>query len=166
MDFLGSIKTDSKSILTLIIPDLHFVLLKIIENKNSKKVVDVFNNIQDKVGIDNFKLLFPAILTDRDPSFSDISGIEIDHSTGELRTRIFFCDAFKSNQKASVENMNKQLRKYFPKKESIDHLTDADMKNVMNFINNLRVLSLSGFTPNEAFIRVYGEELLDSITDI
>ena len=165
MDFLGSIKSDSKSILTLIVPDLHFVILKIIENKNSQKVVDVFNLIQDKVGIDGFKRIFPAILTDRDPSFSDIAGIEIDLSTGELRTRLYFCDAFKSNQKASVENMNKQLRKYFPKKTSVDNLTDEDMKNVMNFINNLRIPSLSGFTPNEAFIRVYGEDLLNLLME-
>lgn len=139
MDFLGSIKTDHKSILTLILPDLHFVILHIIENKNSQKVIHIFNDIQDKIGI------------------------ECDPSTGELRTRLFFCDAFKSNQKASVENMNKQLRKYFPKKTSVDNLNDDDMKNVMNFINNLRVPSLSGFTPNEAFIRVYGEDILKKL---
>lgn len=164
MDFLGSIKTDRKSILTLIIPDLHFVMLFLVENKNSQKVVGIFNNLQKKIGIDHFKKILPVILTDRDPSFSDITRIECDYDTGELRTRLFFCDAFKSNQKASVENMNKQLRKYFPKKSSVDHLTDEDMKNVMNFINNLRVPSLSGFTPNESFIRVYGEELLYLLT--
>ena len=163
MDFLGSIKTDRKSILTLIIPELHFVILRIIEDKNSQKVVDVFNDIQDKIGIEAFKKIFPVILTDRDPSFSDMVGIESDHDTGELRTRLFFCDAFKSNQKASVENMNKQLRKYFPKKASVDNLTDEDMTNVMNFINNLRVPSLSGSTPTEAFIRVYGEDILNKL---
>lgn len=163
MDFLGSIKTDRKSILTLIIPDLHFVILRLIENKNSQKVVDVFNDIQDNIGIEAFKKIFPVILTDRDPSFSDMVGIETDYNTGELRTRLFFCDAFKSNQKASVENMNKQLRKYFPKKASVDHLTDEDMNNVMNFINNLRVSSLSGSTPTEAFIRVYGEDILNKL---
>ena len=163
MDFLGSIKTDRKSILTLIIPDLHFVILHIIENKNSQKVVDVYNTIQDKIGIEDFKKVFPAILTDRDPSFSNMEGIEFDNNTGEIRTKLFFCDAFKSNQKASVENMNKQLRKYFPKKTSVDNLTDEDMKNVMNFINNLRIPSLSGFTPNEAFIRVYGEDTLNNL---
>ena len=42
-------------------------------------------------------------------------------------------------------------------------LTDEDMKNVMNFINNLRVPSLSGFPPNEAFIRVYGEDILNKL---
>lgn len=163
MDFLGSVMKDSKSILTLIIPELHFTLLRIIENKNSRKVVKVFDDIQQRLGIENFKSVFPAILTDRDPSFSDMIGIEYDSTTGEERTRLFFCDAFKSNQKASVENMNKQLRKYFPKGKSVDRYTDSDMDNVMNFINNLRIPSLSGFTPNEAFMKVYGQELLDKL---
>ena len=166
MDFLGSIKSDSKSILTLIIPNLHYVFLKIIENKNSCKVVKVFDEIQQHIGIDAFKKIFPVILTDRDPCFSDMFGIEFDKETGEQRTRLYFCDAFKSNEKASVENMNKQLRKYFPKKESVDKYTDDDMANVMNFINNLRVQSLSGATPTEAFIRVYGEDILKNLMKI
>ena len=75
------------------------MILHIIENKNSQKVVDVYNTIQDKIGIEDFKKVFPAILTDRDPSFSDMISIECNSNTGELRTRLFFCDAFKSNQK-------------------------------------------------------------------
>lgn len=147
----------------MIIPDLHFVILKIIENKNTQKVVDVFNDIQKQIGIRFFQWIFPAILTDRDPAFSNIEGIECNSSTGELRIRLFFCDAFKSNQKASVKNINKQLCKYFPKKSSIEHFTHQGMKNVMSFINNLRIPSLSGTTPNEAFVRAYGQELLEQL---
>ena len=62
--------------------------------------------------------------------------------------------------------MNKQLRKYFPIKESVDKYTDDDMANVMNFINSLRVQSLSGATPTEAFIRVYGEDILKNLMRI
>ena len=69
MDFLGSIKTDSKSILTLIIPELHFVFLYLIENKNSNKVVSTFNEIENLIGCDKFNEVFPSILTDRDPCF-------------------------------------------------------------------------------------------------
>ena len=89
--------------------------------------------------------------------------IEFSCVTGEERTHVFYCDAFKSNQKANVENMNKQLRKYFPKGKSIDSYTGEDINNAMNFINNLRVPSLSGYTPNEAFEKVYGKELLDKV---
>ena len=158
MDFLGSIKTDSKSILTLIIPELHFVFLFIIENKNAKKVVDTFNLIQNLIGIESFKEVFPSILTDRDPSFSDIEGIEFDPNSGELRTKLFFCDAFRSNQKASVENMNKQIRKFFPKGKSVDNFTQDQIYLIAKAINETPLHSLDGATPREAFSLIFGEE--------
>ena len=158
MDFLGSIKTDSKSILTLIIPELHFVFLFIVNNKNAKKVVDTFNFIQNLIGIESFKEVFPSILTDRDPSFSDIEGIEFDPDTGELRTKLFFCDAFRSNQKASVENMNKQIRKFFPKGKSVDNFNQDQIYLIAKAINETPLHSLDGATPREAFSLIFGEE--------
>lgn len=61
----------------------------------------------------NYTKLFPSILTDRDSCYIDYLCIEISKETGELRSRIYYCDSFNSCQKTNVENMNKQLRKYF-----------------------------------------------------
>lgn len=163
MDFLGSIKTDKKSILVLIIPEISFPFLWNIENKNSRKVVEIFNTLEEKLGLDKLNEIFPSILTDRDPSFSDISGIEFSHISGEQRTNIFFCDAFKSTQKANVENMNKQLRKFFPKKESVDEISDQKIKEINLFIINQPLRSLDGLTPKEAFIKLFGEETLTKL---
>lgn len=110
----------------------------------------------------DFKDVLPSILTDRDPCFSDIEGIEFSKETGERRTFLFFCDAFKSNQKASVENMNKQLRKYFPKGKSIDHLTQDDVDSVNAAIIGSPILSLDGHSPKEAFIAVFGQKAFDA----
>lgn len=158
MDFLGSIKTDSKSILTLIIPEIHFVFLYIIENKNADKVVEVFNSIEALIGYDKFNDVFPSILTDRDPSFSNIKGIEFSTEIGAQRTFLFFCDAFKSNQKASVENMNKQLRKFFPKKSSINNYSQEQVTLIAKTINETPLFSLDGHTPKEAFTLLFGLE--------
>ena len=163
MDFLGSIRSDSNSILSLIIVELHFVILFIVKNKNASKVNELFDHLEQRLGTVSFKKVFPVILTDRDPSFSDFQAIEYSHNTGEERTRLFYCDAFRSNQKATVENIKKQLRQFFPKKQSVDSYTNDDMKVHMMNINNRRVPSLSGFTPNEAFIKLYGQSILDKL---
>ena len=114
MDFLGSVKSDTKSILTLSIVDIHFCLIFLVENKNVEKVVNIFNEIENKIGIEKFRDIFGVILTDRDPCFADFENIESNFN-GEFRTRVFYCDAYVSNQKGNVENLNKQLRKYFLK---------------------------------------------------
>lgn len=163
MDFLGSIRTDHKSILVLVIPQLQFPLLFLLEDKNSKKVNDIFNNLEKDLGLEDFKKVFPSILTDRDPSFNDINGIEFSPITGEQRTFLFYCDAFKSNQKANVENINKQLRKFFPKKTSIDEFTNEDIKRVNLTMINCKLFSLDARSPKEAFITVFGLEVFNKL---
>lgn len=160
MDFLGTIITDNKCILTLTIPELHFVIIRLMERPDSNKVVSLFNDYEEKLGIKDFNLLFPSILTDRDPCFANYIGIEFSHLTGEERTKIYYCDSYTSSQKGNVENMNKQLRKYFPKGKSIDHLTDDDIKTVNEMIISQKISSLGGISPKEAFESVYGSRLL------
>ena len=163
LDFLGSIKSDSKSIISLIMPDLHFSLIDIISNPSADKVVKYFDRLEENLGTEQFKKIFPFILTDRDPCFADVEGICFSKITGEERTRLFFCDPYVSNQKPHIENLNKQLRLHFPKGRSIDHLSKADVKNI-----NIRILkqplkSLDGSSSKEAFSAVFGK---DNFTNI
>lgn len=163
LDFLGNIKTDNKAILTLKLPNLQFTLLDIIKNPNSEKIVNFFDNLEKAIGIDDFKQLIPVILTDRDPCFSDIEGICFSKITGEERCKIFFCDSYTSNQKPNVENMNKQLRLFFPKGKSVDGYTKNDVKNINMTLLNKPLRSLDGFTPKEAFIKVFDENLFNKL---
>lgn len=163
MDFLGKLQSDSKSILTLTIPHLHFVLLFLLEKETAQNVYEVFNRLETLLGLRDFQKVFPYILTDRDFCFKNFIQIEVSELTGEIRTHLFYCDAFNSAQKGNVENMNQQLRLFFPKKQSKQSLTQKDLDLVREQINNRRVNSLSGSTPNEAFVHVYGEEILHKL---
>lgn len=163
LDFLGSIKTDSKNILSFILPNLQFTLLDIINNPDSKKVVEFFDTLEEKIGTQAFIELIPAILTDRDPCMSDIEGICFSKITGEERCKLFFCDPYVSNQKPNVENINKQLRLFFPKKSSVDKYTKQDIKQINNTLLNKPLKSLDSYTPKEAFIKVFGEDLFNKL---
>ena len=163
LDFLGTIKTDSNNILTLVLPDIQFVILSTIKNPNQDKVVEFFDELEEKIGIDAFKELIPVILTDRDPNFTDIIGICFSKVTGEQRCELFFCDAYVSNQKPNVENMNKQLRLYFPKGKTIDTYTKKDIRNINITLLNRPLRSLDSYTPKQAFINIYDEELFDKL---
>ncbi|MDD4642877.1 MAG: helix-turn-helix domain-containing protein [Erysipelotrichaceae bacterium] len=165
MDFLGSVKTDKKSILTLTIPSLHYVILFLVESPNSKKISDIFNHLEISLTTKTFSRIFPFILTDRDPSFSQFDDLEMSLITDIKRTYLFYCDSFNSSQKANVEQMNKQLRKFFPKGKSIDHFTKEEVKDINLIINKYRIASLAGDSPNDAFIKSFGEKSLDILTD-
>ena len=163
LDFLGAIKTDNKNILSLILPNFQFTLLDIINKPDSNKVVEFFDRLEENIGIDNFKELIPVILTDRDPCFNDMDGICFSKITGEERCKIFFCDPYVSNQKPNVENINKQLRLFFPKKSSIDKYSKQDIKQINYTLLNKPLKSLDSYTPKEAFVRVFEEDLFNKL---
>lgn len=163
LDFLGSIKTDNNNILSFILPDLQFVLLDLIKNPNQEKVVEFFDNLEEKIGTNAFIELIPVILTDRDPSFTDIEGICFSKITGKERCKLFFCDGYVSNQKPNVENINKQLRLFFPKGKTIDTYKKQDIKNINKTLINRPLKSLDSYTPKDAFINVFDEDLFNKL---
>ena len=163
LDFLGAIKTDTNNILTLILPNLQFTLLDTINKPNSDKVVEFFDTLEEKIGTDNFKNLIPVILTDRDPCFANIDGICFSKITGEERCKLFFCDPYVSNQKPNVENMNKQLRLFFPKGKSVDKYSKNDIKQINYTLLNKPLKSLDSNTPKDAFIKVFDEDLFNQL---
>ena len=163
LDFLGSIKTDNNNILSFILPDLQFVLLDLIKNPNQEKVVEFFDELEERIGTNAFIELIPVILTDRDPCFTDINGICFSKITGEERCKLFFCDRYASNQKPNVENINKQLRLFFPKGKTIDTYKKQDIKNINQTLLNRPLKSLDSYTSKEAFINVFDEELFNKL---
>ena len=163
LDFLGAIKTDNNNILSFILPNLQFVLLDLIKNPNQEKVVEFFDELEAKIGTNAFIEMIPVILTDRDPSFTDIDGICFSKITGEERCKLFFCDSYVSNQKPNVENINKQLRLFFPKGKTIDTYKKQDIINVNQTLLNRPLKSLDGYTPRDTFINVFDEELFNKL---
>ena len=163
LDFLGAIKTDSNNILSFILPNLQFTLLDIINKPDSRKVVEFFDMLEEKIGTQAFIDLIPAILTDRDPNFADIEGICFSKITGEERCKLFFCDPYVSNQKPNVENINKQLRLFFPKKSSVDKYSKKDIKQINYTLLNKPLKSLDSYTPKDAFVKVFDEDLFNKL---
>lgn len=163
LDFLGAIKTDNNNILTFILPIMQFTLLNIINKPNSEKVVKFFDDLEKAIGVDTFKRIIPVILTDRDPNFADINGICFSKITGEERCKLFFCDPYISNQKPNVENMNKQIRLFFPKGKSVDKYSKDNIKTINKTILSKPLRSLDGNTPKEAFIKVFDQDIFNNL---
>ena len=68
-----------------------------------------------------------------------------------------------SSQKPNVENLNKQLRLFFPKNKSIDKYTKQDIKNINITLLNKPLKSLDSFNPKEAFIKVFDEDIFNKL---
>lgn len=70
--------------------------------------------------------------------------------------KTFHCDAYASWQKGGVENLNGLIRQYIPKGSDISQLTNQQIYDIQEALNNRPRKSLNFLTPNQALAREVG----------
>lgn len=63
----------------------------------------------------------------------------------------YFCDAYASWQKGGIENLNKLIRQYLPKKCDFAKITERDIFEIQERLNNRPRKSNNYLTPNEVY---------------
>ena len=69
----------------------------------------------------------------------------------ELNMLSFFCNPYSSWEKGTVENINGLIRRFFPKKTDFDKITDQEIQQVEDWINNRPMKVLGYKSPNEKY---------------
>ncbi len=72
----------------------------------------------------------------------------------EYGVETYFCDPFASWQKGGVENANKLTRHYLPRHTDLSQLTDRDIYDIQEKLNNRPRKCLNYQTPNEVIKKV------------
>lgn len=72
-----------------------------------------------------------------------------------LNVDIYACIPYHSWEKGTVENTIKRLRRYIPKRESVDGLHQTDLNYLENMFNNTPRKVLGFLTPNEYYGRIH-----------
>lgn len=145
-----------KVLLTLHFVSSLFMLAFIRNNNDSQSVIDIFNDIQRKIGLELFRKLFPIILTDNGSEFSNPKKIEYDNN-GNQRAKIFYCEPGRPDQKGSCEVNHEMIRKIFKKGESFDDYSQKDISLMMSHINSYSRKKLNNNKPIKIFNFLYGE---------
>ena len=121
------------------------------EEKTSESMAKTLDDLENKLGHDLYRELFPLILTDRGIEFEKVDLFEFNQETGEFRTNIFYCDAYQSSQKPHVENTHNYIRDIIPNEMDISNITQDDLNLMFSHINSTPRKSLKGKTPYEVF---------------
>ena len=150
---------DNKKILTIHWPSFHFQIGILLEKLSPAFVNNALMELKNKLGLETYKILFQVILTDNGIEFSLLDEIENDEN-GELITKVFFCDSYKSSQKGSCERNHEFIRYVLPKGVSFDNLNQKDVDLIFSHINSTPRNSLGFKTPFELFKTAFGIEAL------
>lgn len=150
---------DNKKILTIHWPSFHFQIGILLEKLSPSFVNNALMELKNKLGLETYKILFQVILTDNGIEFSLLDEIENDEN-GELITKVFFCDPYKSSQKGSCERNHEFIRYVLPKGVSFDNLNQKDVDLIFSHINSTPRNSLGFKTPFELFKTAFGIDVL------
>ncbi len=157
MDTVEGIK-GGKALLTIHFVNCSFMLAFIRDRNDSKSVIDIFNNLYNKLTHSLFTKLFPVILTDNGSEFTNPTAIEF--SNNLKRTNIFYCDPYCSYQKGACENNHTLFRRILPKGSSFDNLNQDDIDLCVNHVNSYLRKNLNDNSPYNLFNVLYGEQTL------
>jgi IS30 family transposase len=149
---IGARGQSEKVLLTLYFTHSHFMLAFLRDANTAKSVKQIFDDLHEKLGKDGFKRLLPVLRTDNGAEFTAPTDIETG-GDGNVRTRVFYCDPYQSNQKAGCENAHRLIRMVLPKGTSMNGLTQDDVNLMMSHINSYARKVLGGQTPTEVFLR-------------
>ena len=159
MDTVKGSRDAGKCLMTLLFRNSSFMLIFLLPSCTQASVKAVFDMLYDALGPVIFKRTFRMILTDNGPEFKDPWSIEMS-SDRKRRTRVFYCDPYKSNQKGRLEKSHEFIRYIIPKGRSMHNLSEQDVRLMTCHINSLARDSLNGKTPFDLAELLLSEKVL------
>ena len=135
-----------KLLMTMFMRDVSFMLVYLIDSKEMANTVSVIDWIEERIGTEVFNEVFPLLLPDNGTEFSDPLKFEA-NADGVVRTKMFYTEPYRTNQKSRIEKNHEFIRYVLPKGTSFDNLTQEDATLLSNNINSVARESLGWKSP-------------------
>lgn len=129
-------------------------IVMLVKNHTSEEVVKALNKMERKIGEKAFREKFKTITVDNGTEFSDWEGMERSRRNKKRkRTQIYYCHAYTSCERASNENQNRMLRRWWPKGTNFDNVTQSEVKKVEEWINDYPRELLGWYSSKEVYMQ-------------
>lgn len=162
MDTVEGAKGTKPCFLTMLFRNCKLMLMFLLEEQTQDEVNRVFDYLTEVLGIELFQKLFEVIITDNGHEFQDRWNLECDEN-GEIRTRIYYCDPNRSDQKGALEKNHEYIRYVLPKGKTFDELTKEQVLLITNHINNTTRPKLHGSTPMKKALQSFDKNAMDKL---
>ena len=148
---------------TFIFENTSFMIGILHSQKTADSMSNTLDKFQEKLSSKEYENLFSVLLTDRGTEFAKPQQFEINMSTGEIRSKIFYCDPMQSSQKPHVENNHNFIREILPNGQDWSKLTQEKLDLMFSHINSTPRENLGNKTPYDIFTFIYGKQLADKL---
>ncbi|WP_252198227.1 hypothetical protein [Clostridium sp. MCC353] len=148
--------------LTMTFRRCNLMLIFLLERQDQECVLKIFVLLENVLGKEAFKRLFPVTLTDGGAEFSARNEME-KFCNGAPSTTVYYCDPYSFWQKGACEKNHEYIRYVLPKGSSFDELTGWQVNKLMNHINSEKIDSLNGHSPYELSLLLLDKKLHDAL---
>lgn len=135
MDSIIGIKNSKAALLVLTERYTRYGLIFRVPDHTMASVVKVLDRLERKLGKD-FSRIFQSITVDNGSEFQDCAGMERSLRRRTPRTTIYYCHPYCASERGSNENMNRIVRRFFPKGTNFDGVTQAEVAEAEAWMNN------------------------------
>lgn len=92
--------------------------------------------IERKLGAEKFGTIYKSITVDNGTEFAMADEIERSCLIDGQRTKVYYCHPYSSWERGTNENTNGMIRRRFPKGTNFAAVTNAQIAQAENWINN------------------------------
>ena len=115
-----------------------------------ESVVRALDRMERRMGA-KFREVFHSITVDNGCEFQDCEGMERSKRARKPRTKIFYCHPYSAYERGSNENMNRIIRRFFPKGTNFDNVSAAEVAEVAEWLANYPRRILGWKTPQTLY---------------
>lgn len=107
-----------------------------VPDHTAASVVRALNRLERRMGRKRFNKMFKSITVDNGCEFQDCEGMESSLRAKLPRTKIYYCHPYSSYERGSNENMNRIIRRFFPKGTNFDLVSEEEVAAAELWMNN------------------------------
>lgn len=135
-DLIVSNKWNKSVLLTLTDRKTRLPRIFKLKNKSSKSIMDLIASVKTEIWI-------------KSVTFDNWMEFAFHHLLNKIWIDTFFCEPYHSWEKGSIENLNRIIRRWFPKWTNFATVSDEEIKRVCNIIANSPREILGFKSPNQ-----------------
>lgn len=144
---IGKSKGKQQAVLVLTERLTRFEIILKMKDKSAHSVVHALAKLERQYDFPN---TFKTITVDNGSEFQDCDGMEHNRK-GNKRTTVYYCHPYSSYERGSNERMNRMIRRFLPKGQSLANTTQKDCDQIQAWLNNYPRKILDWRTPQELF---------------
>jgi IS30 family transposase len=128
-------KGSTKVLLVLLERKSRTPIIELMPNRTKESTAEKLAQLERRYG-KLFGKIFKSFTVDNGSEFTDVELMERSVLNEEKRTKFYYCHPYSSYERGSNENLNKMIRRRYPKGTDFKDVSDAEIKDLENWLRN------------------------------